>query len=39
MITRLHDASVEIAEKSRITLIGFVRRERMNIYANTQRVK
>ena len=33
------DLAIEIAEKSGITLIGFVRGERMNIYANTQRVK
>lgn len=33
------DLAVEIAEKSGITLIGFVRGDRMNIYANTQRVK
>jgi len=33
------DLAIEIAEKSGITLIGFVRGDRMNIYANTQRVK
>jgi FdhD protein len=33
------DLAIEIAEKSGLTLIGFVRGERMNIYANAQRVK
>jgi len=33
------DLAIEIAEKSGMTLIGFVRGARMNIYANTQRVK
>jgi FdhD protein len=33
------DRAIEIAEKSGLTLIGFVRGERMNIYANAQRVK
>jgi FdhD protein len=33
------DRAIEIAEKSGLTLIGFVRGERMNIYTNAQRVK
>jgi FdhD protein len=30
--------AIEIAETSGITLIGFVRGERMNIYTNPQRI-
>ena len=33
------DSGVKAAEKTGITLIGFVRRQRMNIYSNPERVK
>jgi FdhD protein len=33
------DLAVEIAEMSGVTLIGFVREERMNIYTNQQRIR
>ena len=33
------DLAVDIAEKSGITLIGFIRGERMNIYTNAHRVR
>src|SRR4030065_2522199 len=32
------DLAIEIAEKSGITLIGFVRGERLNVYTNPQRI-
>ena len=33
------DSGVEVAKKTGITLIGFVRRQRMNIYSNPERVE
>jgi len=33
------DSGVEAAEKTGVTLIGFVRRQRMNIYSNPERVE
>jgi FdhD protein len=32
------DLAIEIAETSGVTLVGFVRRDRLNVYTNTQRI-
>ncbi len=32
------DLAIEIAETSGVTLVGFVRGDRLNVYTNTQRI-